>query len=94
MYPPRIVTKALLTAEEAYLAAVEFIDSYFQRGGRRGDELALLLSYAQPWRWDPRPDNPVGTGDPAAWSDWEQALAAARSKLTAHIRTREHDASG
>jgi hypothetical protein len=34
-----------LSLTEAYSVAHRFAEAYFERGGRRGDELALFLSY-------------------------------------------------
>ncbi len=63
-----------LTPEQAYRAMHRFVQGYFDRGGKRGDELALFLSYAAPGKWEARNDNPVGSGDPAAWEDWLKVI--------------------
>jgi len=39
-----------------------FVNAYWERGGKRGHELTLFLSYLAP-RWSPTDDNPLGTGD-------------------------------
>jgi hypothetical protein len=64
-----------LTIEQAYRAMHNFVKAYWERGGKRGDELTLFLSYSEA-RWVPTDDNPLGTGDPAAWSDWLDAVRA------------------
>jgi hypothetical protein len=46
-----------------------FMESIWEHGGKRGDELTLFLSYSET-RWEPTDDNPLGAGDPAAWYDW------------------------
>ena len=51
-----------------------FVQNYFERGGRKGDELVLFLSYAAPERWPSTVENPVESGDPAAWDDWKVAI--------------------
>ncbi len=70
----------LLTPTQAYLAMFRFIEGYRQRDGRHSDEQADMLSYASPGMWSPTDDNPLGTGDPAAWSDWLSAVGAALEK--------------
>jgi hypothetical protein len=64
-----------LTIEHAYRAMHHFVNAYWERGGKRGDELTLFLSYLAP-RWSPTDDNPLGTGDPAAWNDWLDSVHA------------------
>jgi hypothetical protein len=64
-----------LTSEEAYRAMHHFVESYWERGGKKGDELALVLSYSKT-RWEPADDNPLGPGDPAAWKDWLDPVRA------------------
>ena len=64
----------MVTVEAAYRAMHTFVKAYFERGGREGEELVLFLSYLSPDRWPPSADNPLGTGDPAAWSDWLAAI--------------------
>ena len=54
-----------LTMQQAYRAMHRFVQDYFERGGRKGDELALFLSYSEPGKWRPWEDNPIGAGDPA-----------------------------
>jgi len=67
---------ANLTIEQAYRAMHYFVDeAYWERGGKRGDELTLFLSYSEP-RWEASDNNPLGTGDPAAWNDWLDAVRA------------------
>jgi hypothetical protein len=64
-----------LTIEQAYRAMHHFVEAYWERGGKRGDELPLFLSYSAT-RWEPTDDNPLGTGDPAARNDWLDAVRA------------------
>jgi hypothetical protein len=64
-----------LTIEQAYRAMHHFVEAYWERGGKRGDELTLFLSYSAT-RWEPTDDNPLGTGDPAGWNDWLDAVRA------------------
>lgn len=64
-----------LTIEQAYRAMHHFVEAYWERGGKRGDELTLFLSYSEA-RWAPTDDNPLGTGDPAAWNDWLDSVRA------------------
>jgi hypothetical protein len=52
-----------------------FVEAYWERGGKRGDELTLFLSYSKT-RCEPTDDNPLGTGDPAAGNDWLDAVRA------------------
>jgi len=66
----------LLSATQAYLSMVRFIRDYWERGGQRPGELVLFMSYAEPGKWPPTSHNPLGTGDPAAWSDWLAAVRA------------------
>ena len=66
-----------LTIEQAYRAMHRFVEAYWERGGRRSDALALFLSYSET-RWESAGDNPLGTGDPAAWNDWLDAGRAAK----------------
>jgi hypothetical protein len=64
-----------LTIAQAYRAMHHFVEAYWERGGKRGDELTLFLSYSET-RWEPTDDNPLGAGDPAAWNDWLDAVRA------------------
>jgi hypothetical protein len=36
----------VLTIEQAYRAMHHFVEAYWERGGKRGDELTLFLSYS------------------------------------------------
>jgi hypothetical protein len=69
----------LLTPEQAYRAMYRFVEAYWERGGRQPGELVLFMSYAEPGKWEPAEDNPVGSGDPAAWDDWLDAIKATPS---------------
>jgi hypothetical protein len=64
-----------LTMEQAYRAMHRFVEACWERGGRRTDDLMLFLSYSET-RWEPTGDNPLGTGDPASWNDWLDAVRA------------------
>lgn len=66
-----------LTVEEAYRAMHHFVNEYWEGGGKEGKELLLLLTYADP-RYPPTDDNPVGSDDPDAWSDWLLAVGSVR----------------
>ena len=68
-----------LTVEEAYRAMHHFVKEYWERGGKEGRELLLFLTYADP-RYPPMHDNPVGSDDPAAWSDWLRSVGSVRSQ--------------
>ena len=65
-----------LTIEQAYRAMHYFVRAYWERGGKRGDELTNFLSYSDAL-WAPTNNNPLGTGDPGAWDDWRDAVRAA-----------------
>ena len=56
-----------------------FVEVYWERGGQRGDELTLFLSYSEK-RWEPRDDNPLGTGDPPGWTDWLDSVRAVMAR--------------
>ncbi len=71
-----IQADAMISVREAYLALYYFVDAYFVRGGRRGDELAML-------RADIGPRERAGqveTNDPAFWDDWLDAIRTARTQ--------------
>jgi hypothetical protein len=68
-----------LTPEQAYRAMHRFVQDYFERGGKKGDELVLFLSHAAPGKWSASVENPVGSGDPAAWDDWKAAIRGVTS---------------
>ena len=53
-----------------------FVTAYWERGGKRGDELMLFLKYSGP-DYPPTGDNAVGSDDPAAWNDWIGSVRAA-----------------
>lgn len=55
-----------LTEHQAYAAMLEFLDAYWERGGRRSDDLAILLGCMTIDGGAPR--------DLALWSDWLSAI--------------------
>ena len=66
-----------LTSREAYLAMYYFVDSYWERGGKRDRSIMLLRKAMQPFR--DQPDRAtVVTDDPAFWTDWTAAVARAK----------------
>jgi hypothetical protein len=65
-----------LTDREAYLAMLEFLQDYWERGGCRADDLAVLLGSAAI-------NNADGISmDPALWSEWLEAVAKVRARDT------------
>lgn len=61
-----------LTEREAYDAMFQFLEAYFERGGRQSDDLAILLGSALM--------NSDGVPmDPGFWQDWLDAIAKARA---------------
>lgn len=67
--------KDILTLEEAYRAMHHFVTTYWEGGGRKGDELMLFLKYSSS-EYPPTTENPVGSDDPAAWTDWLGSVRA------------------
>jgi hypothetical protein len=61
-----------LTAREAYEAMCRFLDAYWERGGKRSDDIAGLLG-ATAMHPDGRPL------DQAQWNDWLVAVGATLS---------------
>ena len=68
-----------LAFTEAYLAMYYFIDAYWKRGGRRDGSVTLLRHALGPEARS-EADASLQTADPAAWSDWIEAIQAARSR--------------
>jgi hypothetical protein len=68
--------KDTLTLVEAYRAMRSFVEAYWVRGGKKGDELTLFIHYAGAG-YPPTAENPVGSNDPAAWNDWLASVRAA-----------------
>ena len=64
-----------MTLVEAYRAMHHFVNAYWERGGKRGDELTLFVSYSAS-RYAPTTENPVGSNDPAGWADWLDSVRA------------------
>ena len=65
-----------LTVRQAFEAARLCIHAYWERGGSKSDDLALLLGDIEMM-----PDH--GTADPAQWRDWLEtmdAVAAGRNR--------------
>jgi hypothetical protein len=67
--------KDTLTLKEAYRAMHQFVTAYWERGGKRGDELTLFVTYSDS-PYAPTAENPVGSNDPAAWNDWLESVRA------------------
>ena len=63
------MTDEILTSRQAYIAMVEFLHAYMDRGETR--ELVLLVH-------DVTLDTDGMPNDPAMWQDWLEALNAAR----------------
>jgi hypothetical protein len=61
-----------LTEKEAFDAMIVFLDAWFQRGGKRSDDLAGLLGDLTPGLWEDGSPN-----DPAQWPDWQEAVRIA-----------------
>ncbi|MBC6981375.1 hypothetical protein [Caulobacter sp. 17J80-11] len=68
--PPRQLDE--LTAFDAMRA---FLEAYWERGGKRSEDLAILLSSLGRDVWA----NEM-PGDPAMWSDWREAVDSVASK--------------
>lgn len=66
------MTEPVLTELQAYKAMVEFLEAYWERGGRTSDDLADMLSVMQLFD-DGR------TYDPAQRDDWKRAVSAVLS---------------
>jgi hypothetical protein len=62
--------KQLLTVDQAYLAAYEFIRQFYERDGRKPESMFLLLS-------DMELEAPRMTSGPAQWHDWVSSVAKA-----------------
>jgi hypothetical protein len=62
-----------LSIRESYLCMLHFLESYWERGGRRSNDLALLLGGL--------PLTPDGiSADPAMMGDWLDTVAAVTGK--------------
>ena len=72
----------LLTPIQAYRAMWRFVQAYWERGGKSPGELVLFMSYVEPDKWEkPWAENPVASGDPAAWDDWLEAIKHSHTDL-------------
>lgn len=60
----------LITVGDAYRAMFEFLDAYWQRGGRADEQIAIMLSAVQ--YGDEL--GPTKSADPASWHDWIAAI--------------------
>ena len=60
----------LLTVDQAYLAAYQFIRQFYERDGRKPDSMFLLLLWMQL-------DAPRMSMDPAQWHDWIASIEKA-----------------
>ena len=57
-----------------------FVEAFWERGGRSPSDLALFMSYMKPDKWALLwAENPVASGDPAAWSDWLAAIISVKN---------------
>ncbi|MCA3698203.1 MAG: hypothetical protein IOB84_00255 [Brevundimonas sp.] len=66
------MTEPVLTEFQAYNAMLEFLEAYWERGGRTSDDLASMLSGMQLF-------DDGSTYDPAQWDDWKRAVSAVLS---------------
>jgi hypothetical protein len=64
----------LLTVDQAYLAAYQFIRQFYERDGRKPKTMFLLMSWMEM-------EHPRQSDDPAQWSDWMKSVDRAL-KLT------------
>ena len=62
----------LLTVDQAYLAAYQFIRHFYERDGRRPESMFFLLSWMEL-------EHPRTASDPAQWEDWLKSVAEALS---------------
>jgi hypothetical protein len=62
----------LLTVDQAYLAAYEFIRQFYERDSRKPESMFHLLSWMQL-------EQPRMSSDPAQWNDWLASVGAAIS---------------
>jgi hypothetical protein len=60
----------LLTVDQAYLAAYQFIRQFYERDGRKPESMFLLLSWMEL-------EHPRMSSDPAQWDDWLKSVEAA-----------------
>jgi hypothetical protein len=63
----------MITTEQAFVAMQNFLETYWERGGRSEPEIAALLSSIQ--------GGPGATADPAQWGDWLDAVRKATGGL-------------
>ena len=63
----------MITTEQAFVAMQNFLEAYWERGGRSESEIAILLGSLQ--------GAPGATADPAQWGDWLDAVRRATSGL-------------
>jgi hypothetical protein len=62
----------VLTVDQAYLAACEFIRQFYERDSRKPQSMFHLLSWMQL-------EQPRESSDPAQWQDWLACVGAAIS---------------
>lgn len=67
----------LITVRDAYIAMFRFVEFYWKLG-KEQDPLTLLVS-DMAIDADPKGSDRLSTSDPALWSDWLNAVKAARS---------------
>jgi hypothetical protein len=62
----------VLTVDQAYLAAYEFIRQFYERDSRKPESMFHLLSWM-------RLEQPRMSSDPAQWDDWLASVGSAIS---------------
>ena len=60
----------LLTLDQGYLAAYQFIRQFYERDGRKPESMFLLLTWMQL-------EAPRMSSDPAQWHDWVGSVSKA-----------------
>ena len=68
-----------LSVRDSYLAMYYFITAYWERGGKVDGSVTLLTHALGPVA-DPQNRDGLQTADPAFWSDWLDAVGAARER--------------
>ena len=63
----------LLTVDQAYLAAYQFLRQFYERDGRKPESMFLLLSWMEL-------EHPRMSSDPAQWDDWVKSVEAALAR--------------
>jgi hypothetical protein len=73
-----IVGSDLISVRDAYIAMFRFVDAYWKRGKRLDGSVTLLVDDMAAYA-DPKDPVDLSTSDPAFWSDWLEAVKAAKS---------------